>query len=139
MPVIACKLPHGFQIEHKNAIITLVGANIGEDLANVSKNGQPNDNASRAYGYGLTTVSEAQATAFEDWSNAVTFNNGNPGDGKLAHPFKALENGSILGPFKTDAEARKEVAAISGAVITGFEGLDPAKEGVEENKEASKK
>lgn len=138
MPVIACKLPAGLNIRHAGKSIVLVGANIGEDLENVSRNGRPSDNASRCHGYGLTTVSEADADLFTDWANQVTYNNGKPADGKLAEPFPALENGSILGPFKSIDEARKECASIAGAVTTGFEGLDAEKEGIEENKDAAK-
>lgn len=144
MPVIACKLPHGLLVRHNGQRITLVGGNIGEDLENVSRNGNPNDNAVRAHGYGLTTVSPAEAETFAAWSNAAVYKNGNPADGKLAEPFPALDNGSILGPFKTIDEARKECAAMAGVVVTGFEGLDPAKEGtgkvkIEKDADAGKK
>lgn len=139
MPVIACKLPAGLTIQHAGRSITLAGANIGEDLENVSRNGRPNDNGRRAHGFGLTEISAEDAEAFTDWANQVTYNNGKPADGKLSHPFPALENGSILGPFKSIDEARKEVASIAGSISTGFEGLDAEKEGVEENKDADKK
>lgn len=129
MPVIACKLPHGLTIQHNGEAITLVGANIGEDLEHVSRNGSPNDNAGRVHGFGLTTINDRQVAAFTDWSNIVTYTNGKPADGKLSDPFVALENGSILGPFKTMDDARKECAAVAGVVSTGFEGLDPNKEG----------
>lgn len=139
MPVIACKLPAGLRIDHNSRVITLVGANIGEDLENVSRNGRPNDNSQRIEGFGLTTVSNEDADAFTDWANQVTYKNGKPSDGKLAEPFAALENGSIQGPFKDEAEARKEVKSISSAVSTGFEGLDPEAEGIEPDKDAGKK
>lgn len=138
MSVIACKLPAGLQIVHGGQTIVLVGANIGEDLENVSRNGLPADNMSRAHGYGLTTLTDAQTEAFTDWVNQVTYKDGKPGGGKLAEPFAALENGSILGPFKTVEEARKEVASLSSAVSTGFEGLDAEAEGVEQDEEADK-
>lgn len=132
MPVIACKLPAGLTIRHKGAKLTLAGSNIGEDLENVSRNGRPGDNPRRAHGYGLTEVSEDDAKVFAEWSDAVTFKNGVRSDGKLAEPFPALENGSILGPFKTIDEARKECASLATAVSTGFEGLDPEKEGTKD-------
>ena len=115
----------------------MVGGNIGEDLENVSRNGRPNDNEFRAHGYGLTEISEDDAKAFDDWKNAVTFKEGDKAKGKLADPFPALENGSILGPFKTKDEARKEAASLAAAVSTGFEGLDPEAEKIEENTDAN--
>ncbi len=138
MPVIACKLPAGLNVRHAGKSLVLVGANIGEDLENVSRNGRPSDNSSRCHGYGLTTISDADAALFADWANQVTYKNGTPADGKLAEPFVALENGSILGPFKSTDEARKECASLAGAVTTGFEGLDPEAEGIEENEDAAK-
>lgn len=132
MPVIACKLPAGLTICHKGQRITLVGANIGEDLENVSRNGRPNDNKARESGFGLTTLSDSDALLFADWSNAVTYVDGKKDAGKLADPFVALHNGAILGPFKSIDEARRECASVAGAVLTGMEGLDPEKEGIEE-------
>lgn len=137
MPFIACKLPHGLRIQHQGKELLLVGGNIGEDLENVSRNGRPNDNEFRAHGYGLTEISEDDAKAFDDWKNAVTFKEGDKVKGKLADPFPALENGSILGPFKTKDEARKEAASLAAAVSTGFEGLDPEAEKIEENTDAN--
>lgn len=125
MPFIACKLPSGLVIDHEGKTLTLVGGNIGEDLANVSRNGSPNDNARRESGYGLTEITADQATTFEEWSKAVTYDKSGA---KLAHPFLALENGTIAGPFKTIDEARKECRLMSGAVPTGFEGLDEEEE-----------
>ena len=136
MPFIACKLPNGLQITHNGETITLLGANIGENLGLVSANGLPLDHSSRASGYGLTEITDRQAEAFADWSNKVTYKDGVKEAGKLADPFPALENGSILGPFKSEADARKEVVATASMVTSGFEGLDPSKEGVEEDKEA---
>jgi len=124
MPFVACKLPAGLQIEHKGNILILLGANIGEDLASVSRNGRPNDNASRVAGYGLTELDNGKTETFEDWKNAVTYKDGKKEAGKLDHPFLALENHSIVGPFKTIDDARKECRALSGMIETGFEGLD---------------
>lgn len=132
MPFVACKLPAGLQIDAYGQVIILHGANIGEDIENVSKNGSPGDNPFRTHGYGLTELNPAQAEAFEKWSNDVTYVNGDkPAGKKLAAPFPALENGSILGPFKTIDDARKESATLASAVTTGFEGLDPEKEGTD--------
>lgn len=128
MSFIACKLPSGLVIDHNGQHITLVGGNIGEDLGNVSRNGQPNDNEGRTAGYGITELNNAQSAAFEDWKNQVTYTNGREADGKLAQPFAAFENHSIVGPFKSRDEARKEARALSGMVPTGFEGLDEEEE-----------
>lgn len=135
MPIIACKLPTGLSIQHKGKTLVLKGGNSGEKLQNVSENGDPTDNAFRASGFGLTEISDSDAELFADWSNAVTYKDGKAANGKLDHPFKPLENGSILGPFKTIDEARKEVVAVSDGVTTGFEGLDPSKEKVEDAKD----
>lgn len=134
MPFVACKLPNGLSLTLEGKPIVLVGANIGEDLENVSRNGSPNDNRSRVSGYGLTELSDEETKAFEDWKNKVTFNNGAPADGKLAGGFPALENGSILGPFKNRAEAEREAVTLAGMVTSGLEGLDPEKEGTEKIK-----
>lgn len=128
MPIIACKLPHGLKIEHDGAEITLLGANIGENLQLISPNGAPLDNSRRVNGYGLTEITEAQAETFRQWSDAMTYNNGQKADGKLFRPFPALDNGSILGPFKTIADAQRETASVGGIVVTGFEGVDPVAE-----------
>lgn len=124
MPFVACKLPSGLVIDHNGQSITLVGGNIGEDLGNVSRNGSPNDNARREAGYGISELNGHQTAAFEDWKNAVTYVDGKEAAGKLTHPFAAFENHSIVGPFKTLDEARKEVRTLSVMVPTGFEGLD---------------
>lgn len=139
MSVIACKLPAGLQIQHAGRVIVLAGANIGEDLENVSRNGNPSDNSRRIHGFGLTELKDADAEVFQDWVNQVTYKNGKPGDGKLADPYPALENGSILGPFKSIDEARAEVTSIASSISTGFEGLDGEKEGVEPDKDAGNK
>lgn len=132
MPFVACKLPNGLEISHEGKTIVLHGANIGEDLENVSRNGAPTDNALRSYGYGFTELSDANAQTFQNWCDFVTYKGGDKANGKLADPFLALENGSILGPFKTKDEAVKEVTALHAAVRTGMEGLEPAAEGIED-------
>lgn len=128
MPFIACKLPAGLQIEHEGKTLVLVGGNIGEDLENVSRNGSPNDNENRVAGYGLTEVNVEQEATFVSWVNAVTYNDGKKENGKLTHPFAALENHSIVGPFKSKEDAKKECRALAGMVPTGFEGLDEKEE-----------
>lgn len=126
MPFYACKLPQGLEVEVNGQTITLCGANIGEELDNPSKNGSPRENRSRVYGFGLTELNERQTEAFEAWKKEVTHDP----DGKPLRNsgFPAFENGLILGPFKTRADAEKEVAAVSSIVTTGFEGVDPEEE-----------
>jgi len=126
--IIACKLPHGLTIVHKNKRMTLRGANIGEDLENVSRNGRPNDNVLRAAGFGLTYLDNDGVELFNDWSAAVTYKGGKKANGKLDFPFVALENGSILGPFESVDEARRECGDLSPAIKTGTEGLEPENE-----------
>ena len=124
MAFYASKLPHGLKIEHDGQTVILNGANIGEDLANPSNNGSPREHRRRLYGYGLTELPTAKAEAFEAWKLSVTTKDGQ----KVANGFAALENGAILGPFRSIADAEKEIAAMSGIVTTGFEGVDPVKE-----------
>ena len=142
MPVIACKLPHGLTVIHNSQKLALVGGNIGEDLENVSRNGRPNDNSRRAGGFGLTVLNDAGAALFSSWAAAVTYKGGQKANGKLAEPYAAIENGSILGPFADEAEAIRECGALSGSIVTGTEGLDPEAEqkkgGVEPDKESGK-
>lgn len=128
MPFIACKLPSGLKIDDNGKSLVLVGSNIGEDAEHVSRNGSPGDNENRVSGYGLTEVSDQDAEFFEKWAAAVTYVDGQKTKGKLQHPFPALDNGSILGPFKTKDEARKECKALADQVATGFEGLDEEEE-----------
>lgn len=123
--VVACKLPHGLQFTHNGRTVVLRGANSGETLEMPSRNGSPNDNATRTEAYGLTTLSDEDSKAFVEWQKAVTLDEGGK---KLTEPFVAFENGAIQGPFKSIDDARKEAGAISGAVSTGFEGLDADKE-----------
>lgn len=125
MAFYACKLPHGLEVDHNGQIITLHGANIGEELDNPSKNGAPRENRSRVYGFGLTELNDKQTETFEDWRKSVTLN----GEGqKVVGGFEAFDNGSILGPFKNAKDAEAECAALSSAISTGFEGVDPEAE-----------
>lgn len=118
--VIANKLPHGLTITHNGEILNLNGANVGADPLNPLGNGSDASGGQRSAGYGLTTLNDKQAAAYEDWETKVTKDaNGGP----LAEPFQPLANGSIL-KFKNEQEARKETEALSSAVTTGFEGLD---------------
>lgn len=128
MPVIACKLPHGLDIRHKGLSLKLRGANSGENLAMPSANGMATDNAFRSAGFGLTEVNGSALELFTDWQNAGLYTGGQKTNGKLAEPFAALVNGSIMGPFKTIDEARLEVLGISDAIVTGAEGLDAEEE-----------
>jgi hypothetical protein len=122
MSFYACKLPHGLHVEHEGTTIILHGGNIGEELENPSKNGSPRENRQRVYGFGLTELSDKQTDAFESWRKEVTTG---PDGAKIKDGFVAFDNGSILGPFKTRAEAEKECGAVSSIVTTGFEGVDP--------------
>lgn len=125
MSFYACKLPHGLEVESNGQTIVLLGANIGEELDNPSKNGSPRENRARVYGFGLTELNDRQTEAFEAWKTEVTTKDGKPlRDGG----FPAFENGLILGPFKSRADAEKECAAVSSIVTSGFEGVDPVEE-----------
>jgi len=139
MAFIACKLPHGLTICHNATRIILLGANVGEDLENVSRNGSPSDNARRVSGFGVTELDAGKTETFVDWAASVTYVDGDRAKGKLTEPFQALDNGAILGPFKTFDEARKECAGLSAQIVTGVEGLNPEKEKVETDKDAGKK
>lgn len=131
MPFYACKLPHGLEVEHNGQTIVLHGANIGEEIDNPSKNGDPRENRMRVYGFGLTELNAKQAEAFDAWKTEVTTKDGKP---LRNGGFPAFENGLILGPFKTRDEAEKECASVSSIVTTGFEGVDP-----EEDEKSDKK
>ncbi len=126
MPFYACKLPHGLEVDHGGQNIVLCGANIGEEIDNPSKNGSPRENRSRVYGFGLTELNDRQTESFEAWKKEVT--TGPDGTPLRDGGFPAFENGLILGPFKTRADAEKECAAVSSIVTTGFEGVDPVEE-----------
>lgn len=133
MPFYACKLPHGLEVETGGQTIILHGANIGEEIDNPSKNGSPRENRARVFGFGLTELNDRQTEAFEAWKTEVTAKDGKPlRDGG----FPAFENGLILGPFKSRADAEKECAAVASIVTTGFEGVDPVEE---ENKKTGTK
>lgn len=133
MSFYACKLPHGLEVDYHGQTIVLHGANIGEELDNPSKNGSPRENRQRVYGFGLTELNERQTEAFEAWRKEVTTG---PDGAKIPNGFVAFDNGSILGPFKSRADAEKECAAVSSIVTTGFEGVDPE---VEEKKKGGVK
>lgn len=105
--------------------ITLLGANIGENLQMPSLNGQPADGMARRYGYGITELSAQQADLYEKFRLMSCFVDGDEKKGKLNFPFLAFENGALLGPFATRSDLEKEVASLVGIVTTGFEGVDP--------------
>lgn len=128
MPFYACKLPHGLRVEANGKFVTLRGANTGTRLDLVDPNGIPVDNANRYHGYGITEISDDGVKTFTAWADSVTYNGGVKENGKVENPFPALENGSILGPFKTREDAQKEIRDVEGIVVTGFEGIDTEKE-----------
>jgi hypothetical protein len=121
--IVACKLPHGLSINHNGQTINVNGVNAAHDPLNPAANGALLDGSAMSAGFGLTTLNDAQAEAFEDWSNKALYVDGDKAKGKVAEPFPPLANGSLL-TFKNDAEARKETAAITTDVQTGFDGLD---------------
>jgi hypothetical protein len=125
MPFVICKLPHGLSIKHNGQTINLNGANEGYDPAFVAPNGKFNDGERRTGGFGITEISPEQFDAFNDWSDKVTFNDGDKTKGKLVEPNLALENGLIVA-FKSEGDARKEAKNLAGYVTTGTEGIDPA-------------
>ena len=128
MPFIACNLPHGIRLDLADGrALTLLGANIGENLQMVSPNGSPSENRSRRYGYGITELTGQQTEAFTMYRNSALYENGDPKGKKLAHPMLAFESGAIVGPFASYAELEAEVSTLAGIVTTGFEGVDPDK------------
>lgn len=122
MPFVACKLPAGLTIQPLSGEpINLRGPNDSGSSV-LAPNGITFDTEDRAAGYGLTQLTDDQAARFVAWSDSVTTKDGKP----VAQPFLPLDNGSILGPFKSKDEARKEAQAVHAMVSTGFEGIDPA-------------
>lgn len=125
--VVAVKLPHGLTITHNGQTINLNGTNAGSNPLNPLINGGMSDGKLVNADYGLTTLTDDQAAAFQDWCDWATYKlkDGKPDKsaGKVAEPFLPLENGSIL-TFKSMDEARKETSAVSADVSNGFDGLD---------------
>lgn len=121
--IVACKLPHGLSITHNGQTININGANVQFDPLNPYANGALRDGANLAGGFGLTTLTDEQGAAFEDWSNKALYVNGEKSDGYLPEPFPPLRNGS-LEIYGSMADARKESEAVTTDVATGFDGLD---------------
>ena len=122
---VICKLPHGLTVKHNGKTINLNGANEGYDPTFLAPNGRNNDGEKRVGGFGITELTGDDATAFEDWTNAVTYKDGDKTKGKLQEPNLALENG-MIGVFKSEGDARKEAKNLSSYIETGTEGIDPS-------------
>lgn len=130
--VVANKLPHGLTIPlGAGRVINLNGPNEG------AINGQSNDSETSAYGFGLTTLNDKDAEAYEKWAKSVTFKD--DGKTKLDEPFAAIENGALMS-FKTEAEAKSELKGLASAITSGFEGVerDDPKNGVKTDTEVMK-
>lgn len=121
--IVACKLPHGLTVNHNGQTININGVNAAHDPLNPAANGALLDGSLMSAGYGLTTLNDAQAEAFEDWSNKALYVDGEKAKGKVAEPFPPLANGALR-VYKSDADARKDTASITTDVATGFDGLD---------------
>ena len=141
MAFIACKLPHGLTINHQGQTINLNGPNEDNDPLNPNKNGQIVDSGTASGGFGLTELDGDKLKAFDDWVLRVTHVDGDKTKPKLAEPFLPLVNGSIQ-RFANEKDARAETQAMSSAVRTGLEGVDPEKDlpsGLETDKDAMRK
>ena len=121
--IVACKLPHGLSITHNGLTINLNGANVQFDPLNPYANGSLREGASLSAGFGLTTLTDEQGAAFQDWADKALYVNGAKLDGYLAEPFPPLRNGA-LEIYGSMADARKDTNAVSTDVSTGFDGLD---------------
>lgn len=118
--VIACKLPHGLTIVYGTERLNINGANADYDAANPGPNSAITESANVIAGYGITKLTDAQASTFDAWKQSVTTGP----DGKpLVELFLPLTNGS-LEEFSSEADARKSLPALTGMVSTGAEGLD---------------
>lgn len=119
--VVACSLPSGLAVDHAGKTIILNGAHVGVDLEMLPKNGLLNDTELRGGGYGLTTLSDADAEVFLAWTDSVT----KGPDGKdLQEPFAPIATGAIIWA-KSEKEVRSEAKSSPG---TGIPGVDPEKE-----------
>lgn len=120
MLTVACSLPAGLLIDHHGRQIRLNGAHVGIDQSLLPANGMLGDGDLRAGGFGLTTLSDDDATTFDEWVASVTKGQ----DGKpLREPFAPIATGAIKW-FKSEADARKEATKEPGSVG----GMDPAKD-----------
>lgn len=136
--IVACKLPHGLQINHKGRILRLNGPNEGTDLSDPFKNGTERDTETSFAGFGLTELKGDDESTYKDWVQQVTYKDGDKAKGKHAEPFAALENG-VLMDFTSMSAAKSELKALAGSINSGFEGLseaDAKKAGVEKNTDA---
>ena len=97
MATVACKLPNGLTIDHKDETLTLNGAH---------DQGAKN-------GYGLTELDDGQALWFKDWLT---------GDGR---EFPAVERKLIFRAVSS-ARASDQAGEQRGEK-SGLEGLDPNK------------
>jgi hypothetical protein len=123
---VACKLPHGLTITHNGQTINLNGANADVDPMSPMANGAVGDTATSVAGYGLTTLNDDQASAFEDYRLAALYKvkDGKPSKdaGMLEEPFAPFTNDTIL-TFKDETTARREVRTKANTP-TGFDGID---------------
>lgn len=97
MATIACKLPNGLTIDHKDLTITLNGAH----------------DAGAKNGYGLTQLEDSQVEAFNDWLTG-------PGA-----TLAAVERGFIF--LASNERNAADQAREQTNERTGLEGLDPNK------------
>lgn len=118
--VVACSLPSGLAIDHGGKTVSLNGAHVGIDPEMLPKNGMINDTELRGSGFGLTTLSDAQADTFLAWVDTVTMRDGQP----LQEPFAPIATGAIIWA-KSEKDARAEAKNKPG---TGIPGIDPEKE-----------
>lgn len=123
MAIIACKLPHGLTIKHQGHTININGTNADFNPLAPSANGAIGESPNLSAGFGLTTLSDEQAAVFEDFRNKALYVEGQESKGKLEEAFPPFLNGSIE-IYKSMSDARKESAAITDDVNSGFDGLD---------------
>jgi hypothetical protein len=121
--IVACKLPHGLTVNHMGRTINLNGANANHDPLAPAANGTLAEGSIMSAGFGLTTLNDADADAFNDWANRATYKDGLKANGPLDDQFPPLVNGTLC-IFKSEAEARKETNAVSSTVSNGMDGLD---------------
>jgi hypothetical protein len=106
---VACKLPAGMIVRHKECEVLLLGANNGLDATILPANGAAPDGATRSGGWGVTEVSGDDATALKDWIDVT-----GKGDGPVA-----------AGMIFTAASRRELDAEVGKRSRSGLEGLDP--------------
>lgn len=111
MATVACKLPNGLTVTHKDITVTFAGANDPGAVA----------------GYGMTR--DIDPDWFNDWAT---------GDGKDL-PFVAQDL-IFLAPNSRNAADQARDQATEPALRTGLEGIDPDKPapGIEPTEETKK-